>query len=120
MDEDKWTGRELRPGDMDAVGRLLERARLPEAVFVKAAFEKGEAFKGWWYGGLRNGTELEAVMAIENHKAQIYAHSEAAARGLRRPPRRAACPRCASRTRRRRRTRARPPSAAPYAPGSSL
>ncbi len=82
MDDDKWTGRELRPGDLEAVGRLLERARLPEAVFVKAAFEKGEAFKGWWYGGLRNGTELEAVMAIENHKAQIYAHSEAAARGL--------------------------------------
>jgi hypothetical protein len=82
MEDDKWIGRELKPGDREQIGKLLERARLPECLFVKAIFDKGEAFKGWWYGGLRNGTELEAVMAIENHKAQIYAHSEAAARGM--------------------------------------
>ncbi len=82
MDEDRWTGRELKPTELTGVGALLERGRLADTFLVKGALEKGEAFKGWWYAGLRNGTELEAVMAVENHKAFIYAHSEAAARGM--------------------------------------
>jgi len=82
MEDDKWVGRELRPGDRDAIGKLLERAPLDESLMVQAAFDRNEAFKGWWYGGLRNGTALEAVMAIDNHTAQIYARTDAAARGM--------------------------------------
>jgi len=86
MEDDKWIGRELRPGDREHIEALLSRAPLPRSLFVQAAFDKGEAFKGWWYGGLRNGTELEAVMAVEdnnhNRKSALYAHSDAAARGM--------------------------------------
>jgi hypothetical protein len=82
MDDDRWTVRELKPNELAGVGSLIERGKLADTFLVRAALEKGEAFKGWWYGGLRNGTDLEAVMAVENHKACVYAHSEAAARGM--------------------------------------
>jgi hypothetical protein len=82
MEDDRWTGRELKAHELSGVAALLERGRLADTLFVKAALDKGDAFKGWWYGGLRNGTSLEAVMAVENHKAHIYAHSDAAARGM--------------------------------------
>lgn len=78
----KWIGRELRRRDDGALGPFLDKAPRPDALFVKAAYASGPDFPGTWQGGFRDGTSLEAVMAVDNHRAVIYADNEDAARGF--------------------------------------
>jgi len=96
MRDANWIGRELRAKDRTKLVDLLEAAHRSESLFVKAAFardtrwesrEDGDAKtiatgEGWWYGVLRDGTKLEAVMFTENHQAVVYASSEESGRAF--------------------------------------
>lgn len=82
MENEKWTGRELRAADLPQITSLLEKSKKHESLFVRAALAQGTAYNGWWYGALKNGTDLGAVMAIENHMGAVYARDEAAANGF--------------------------------------
>ncbi len=82
MDNDRWTGRELRAADMPQITALLEKARKHESLFVRAALAQGTSFNGWWWGALKNGSDLAAVMAVENHMGAVYARDEEGANGF--------------------------------------
>ncbi len=78
----KWIGREMRPADNNALMDFVARAPRPASLFVKAAAARGKTYTGWWYGAWRDGTSLEAVMAVDNHQGAIYADNEDAAKGF--------------------------------------
>ncbi|MFO0750660.1 MAG: hypothetical protein U1F43_34070 [Myxococcota bacterium] len=85
MSDGKWFARDLKPTDRAKLTALIEQARRPESIFVRAALERflagpepsvRDPNAPWWWGVFRNATELEAVMVVENHAASIYAANE--------------------------------------------
>ena len=84
MSDGKWFSRDLKLADRARLVALLDDARRPDAVFVRAALERlsqGEAAARdpsamWWWGVFKNASDLEAVMAVENHSACVYSANE--------------------------------------------
>ncbi|MCC6620494.1 MAG: hypothetical protein IT385_04525 [Deltaproteobacteria bacterium] len=87
MAEGRWFARDVKAQDRAKLTALIEGAHRAESIYIRGALERFLANPDagardpnalWWWGVFRNGTELEAVMAVENHVALVYAANEEA------------------------------------------
>jgi len=82
MDDVRYAARELRAGDRDKIRRLLSAAPSFSAFLIRPALQDIENFGGWWFGALADGEELEALICVEGHTANLYSRSRAATRAM--------------------------------------
>lgn len=64
--------RELRDKDLPQLTELVKNASVYSTVRLRDSVRDFGTFPGWWFGSLRDGTELESFMAIHDHSAEMY------------------------------------------------
>jgi hypothetical protein len=67
--------RELREKDRPKIRALVEGASIYSTILMRDAVANFPTFPGWWYGSLRDGTELESLMCIHDHAAEMISTS---------------------------------------------
>ncbi|PIE18905.1 MAG: hypothetical protein CSA66_03505 [Proteobacteria bacterium] len=72
MEDAQYGCRELKPSDHERIARFIRGAPRDATLYLRPVIEDLGSFGGWWFGGLAGGTDLQALLCIDNHAAEIY------------------------------------------------
>ena len=65
--------RELKASDAGTPKKVVSAASMEDVLLMHRHASEFQSFDGWWYGCLRAGVDLEALMAVGSEVASIYA-----------------------------------------------
>jgi hypothetical protein len=68
--------REVREKDLPKIRTLVGQSSIYSTILMRDAVANFQTFPGWWYGSLRDGTELESLMCIHEHAAEMISTSQ--------------------------------------------